>query len=69
MPPAAIVSPQVPRPRGYYSQGVWAGGLVFIAGQLPIDDDGNVVGQTAGEQTSLCLVHVASILRAGRGGT
>ena len=49
-----------------YSQGVKAGGLIFVAGQGPFDPvSGEVVGQTIQEQTAQCLRNVQAILRAG----
>lgn len=54
-------------PPGGYSQGVAAtGDLVFVAGQVAVDKDGNLVG--AGDmrqQTRQALQNVASILAAG----
>ena len=48
-----------------YSQAVKAGGLVFVAGQGPIDPrTGNVVGETIQEQTAQCLRNVSAILSA-----
>lgn len=48
-----------------YSQGVVAGGLVFVAGQGPFDPaSGAVVGDTIEEQTRQCLRNIDAILRA-----
>jgi reactive intermediate/imine deaminase len=33
----AIVTPSAPSARGHYSQAIVHGGLVFVAGQLPLD--------------------------------
>ena len=32
-----------PAPKGPYSQAIRAGGLIFVAGQIPIDLNGNLV--------------------------
>ena len=49
-----------------FSQGVKAGGFVFVAGQGPFDPDtGEVVGTTIQEQTAQCLKNIDSILQAG----
>ena len=48
-----------------YSQGVKAGGFVFVAGQGPFDPGtGEVVGTTIQEQTAQCLRNIAAILDA-----
>jgi len=48
-----------------YSQAVVAGGLVFVAGQGPIDPaTGQVVGETIQEQTRQALRNVQAILEA-----
>jgi 2-iminobutanoate/2-iminopropanoate deaminase len=48
-----------------YSQGVKAGGFVFVAGQGPFDPKtGEVVGITIQEQTAQCLKNVGAILHA-----
>ena len=47
-----------------YSQGVKAGGLVFVAGQGPFDPNtGEVAGTTIQEQTAQCLKNIAAILQ------
>jgi 2-iminobutanoate/2-iminopropanoate deaminase len=48
-----------------YSQGVKAGGFVFVAGQGPIDPNtGEVLGITIQEQTAQCLKNIEAILQA-----
>ncbi len=48
-----------------FSQGVKAGGLVFVAGQGPFDPHtGDVVGTTIQEQTAQCLRNIDAILKA-----
>ena len=62
-----ITTSGAPRPAGHYVQGLAHGGLVFVAGQLPLDPAsgalvglGDIVAQT--EQT---LANVEAILTAG----
>jgi len=62
-----IFTPLVPTPRGFYSQGVRAGDIVYISGQLPIDHEGNVVGATPGEQTRYTMQHIENIVKAAGG--
>jgi 2-iminobutanoate/2-iminopropanoate deaminase len=48
-----------------FSQGVKAGGFVFVAGQGPFDPaTGEVVGTTIQEQTAQCLKNIEAILHA-----
>ena len=48
-----------------FSQGVKAGGFVFVAGQAPLDPQtGEVVGTTIQEQTAQCLKNIDAILQA-----
>ena len=61
-----------PRPAGHYSQGIAHGGLVYVAGQLPIEA---AVGRGApgphgsvGEQTERALRNVQAILEAAGSG-
>jgi 2-iminobutanoate/2-iminopropanoate deaminase len=61
-----IISTQnAPRSLAGYSQGVKAGGFVFVAGQGPFHPEtGEVVGKTIQEQTAQCLRNVEAILQA-----
>lgn len=60
-----ISTNQAPKSLASYSQGVKAGGLIFVAGQGPFDPaTGEVVGTTIQEQTAQCLRNVEAILRA-----
>ncbi len=54
----------MPAPKGHYSPAVVHGGLVFVSGQLPVDDAGQVLGNTVQEQTQQCLQKIAEILAA-----
>ncbi|MFZ5670023.1 MAG: RidA family protein [Pseudomonadota bacterium] len=56
----------VARPGAGYSQGVAAGGAIYVAGQVSIDADGQIVG--AGDiaaQTRQTLENVRQVLLAG----
>jgi 2-iminobutanoate/2-iminopropanoate deaminase len=59
-----IASAAVVPPRGFYSQAVQAGPMLFIAGQLPLDISGQIVGQTAAEQARQALSNVRHVLQA-----
>uniref|UniRef100_I2PZ03 Endoribonuclease L-PSP, putative n=1 Tax=Desulfovibrio sp. U5L TaxID=596152 RepID=I2PZ03_9BACT len=50
---------------GPYSLGVWAGDLLFVSGQTPIDPaTGTVAATTVVEQTHQSIKNVAAILAA-----
>ena len=60
-----IATDKAPKSLAGYSQGVKAGGLIFVAGQGPFDPvTGEVVGITIQEQTAQCLRNVQAILQA-----
>ena len=64
-----IHTPTAPAPAGHYSQAIVHGGLVFVAGQLPIDPERPE--QTVGsieEQTEQALRNVGAILQAAGSG-
>ena len=64
-----ISTPSAPTPAGHYSQAVVHGGLVFVAGQLPVDPaDPSREPGTIVEQTELALANVSAILRAAGSG-
>jgi 2-iminobutanoate/2-iminopropanoate deaminase len=56
-----------PQPKGKYSQGVRAGDLLFISGQLPLDPAGELVSGTVADETRQALRNVASIVEAAGG--
>jgi 2-iminobutanoate/2-iminopropanoate deaminase len=54
-----------PKSLAGYSQGVKAGGLIFVSGQGPFDPKtGEVAGTTIQEQTAQCLRNIEAILHA-----
>lgn len=65
-----IINPNdVMAPQGGYVQGVDAGGMVFVAGQVGVGQDGRPVGDFGmAAQTRQTLANVAAVLReAGLG--
>ncbi len=64
-----IHTPTAPAPAGHYSQAIVHGGLVFVAGQLPIDPERpkQAVGSIE-EQTEQALRNVGAILQAAGSG-
>jgi len=67
-----VETQDAPRPAGHYSQGIAYGGLVYVAGQLPIDP---APGRGApgphgsvAEQTERTLRNVQAILEAAGSG-
>lgn len=66
----SISTPDAPQPAGHYSQAVVHGGLVYVAGQLPLDPaTGDVIGRGDPEaQTEQVLRNVDAVLRAAGSG-
>ena len=53
-------------PIGAYSQGLRAGGFIFVSGQGPLNPEtGQIVGTTIEEQTIRVLENIKAILAAG----
>jgi len=51
---------------GPYSHAVKSNGLLFCSGQIPLDpESGEIVGETAAEQTRQCLRNLDAIAHAG----
>lgn len=64
-PIRTIQTADAPAPAGHYSQAVVHGGLVHVAGQLPLDPaTGAVVGADIGAQAEQVLQNLAAILEA-----
>ena len=60
-----IETKTAPTPRGHYSQAIVHAGLVYVAGQLPLDPEtGAVVGDSAREQAVRTLRNVEAVLVA-----
>ncbi|MDR7486789.1 MAG: RidA family protein [Armatimonadota bacterium] len=60
-----IRSDRAPLPVGPYSQAIRAGGLLFLAGQIPLDPaTGQMVGHDIKTQTKRVLQNLAAVLEA-----
>jgi len=60
-----VASKDSPTAIGPYSLGVWAGDLLFVSGQTPIDPaTGTVIAQTVTEQAHQSIKNVRAILAA-----
>jgi 2-iminobutanoate/2-iminopropanoate deaminase len=60
----AVSSSEAPKAVGPYSQAVRAGGLLFVAGQIPLDPNGNLVEGDVVVQASRVLDNIGAILKA-----
>jgi 2-iminobutanoate/2-iminopropanoate deaminase len=59
-----VFTRNAPKSMAGYSQGVKAGGFLFVAGQGPFQPEtGDVVGKTIQEQTAQCLRNIEAILK------
>lgn len=58
-----VISDQAPRAIGPYSHAVIATGpLVFLSGQIALNSDGVLVGESVAEQTSQAFANIIHIL-------
>jgi reactive intermediate/imine deaminase len=63
--PRYLVPPTVAAPGGHYSHGTIAGGLLYVAGQLPVTPDGRkLTGAPFEEQARQVLANVQAVLDA-----
>lgn len=59
----AVESTNAPAPIGPYSQAIDTGNFLFLSGQIPLSPtSGEVVGQTAAEQTGQVLANMVAVL-------
>lgn len=69
MPKKHVATPEAPKPIGPYSQGVIAGGLLFLSGQIPLDPKTNELVQGDIEvQTEQVLKNLVAVLKAAKMG-
>jgi len=62
----AVSTSAAPQAIGPYSQGIRAGSLLFVSGQVPIDPStGNIIDGDVDAQTHRVLRNIGEILRAG----
>jgi 2-iminobutanoate/2-iminopropanoate deaminase len=69
LPKKHVATKQAPTPIGPYSQGVIAGGLLFVSGQIPIDPatDKLIQGDIAA-QTEQVLKNILAVLKEAKMG-
>ena len=62
----AVSTASAPKAIGPYSQGVRAGSLLFVSGQVPIDPaTGQIIPGDIGAQTHRVFQNIGEILKAG----
>jgi 2-iminobutanoate/2-iminopropanoate deaminase len=60
-----VINPARKASTGAYSDGVTAGGFLFVSGQAALDmETGKIIPGTIEEQTELTLHHIESVLKA-----
>jgi 2-iminobutanoate/2-iminopropanoate deaminase len=65
MSKSVIYSPQAPEPIGPYSQAVQAGGLLFVSGQIAIDQvTGKIISNDIKSETEQVMKNIEAILTA-----
>jgi len=62
-----VLSEEAPQPSGGYSQGIVAGGFLYLAGQGPFDAAGVRVGATIAEQVRQVLENLDAVAHAAGG--
>ena len=63
-----IKSAEAPAPVGPYSQAVMSGNLIFVSGQIALDESGNLLDASIEGQTRLIFRNITAILKeAGSG--
>jgi 2-iminobutanoate/2-iminopropanoate deaminase len=61
-----VSTADAPKAQGPYSQAVRAGGLLFVAGQIPLDPvTGDLVGGDVVAQARRVLDNIGAVLKAG----
>ena len=64
-----VISADAPKPIGPYSQGVVAGGFMFLSGQIPLDPRTNeLVGDGIEAQTEQVLKNLLAVLKEAKMG-
>jgi 2-iminobutanoate/2-iminopropanoate deaminase len=62
----AVSTPSAPKAIGPYSQGIRAGSLLFVSGQVPIDPaTGQMIDGDIAAQTRRVFANIGEILKAG----
>jgi 2-iminobutanoate/2-iminopropanoate deaminase len=62
----AVSSAEAPKAVGPYSQAVRAGGFLFLAGQIPLDPNGNLVDGDVVVQARRVLDNIGAVLKAAQ---
>ena len=63
-----VKSNSAPAPVGPYSQAVTSNGFIFVSGQIPLDDNGQLLNGDIKQQTRLIFKNIEAILNeAGSG--
>jgi reactive intermediate/imine deaminase len=62
--PQPIVTQDAPTPKAAYSQGIDAGVLVMVSGQLGVDPSTGEIPDDVGNETMLVMKHIRAVLVA-----
>lgn len=63
----AIKTRNAPEPRGHYSQAVRMGNFLFVSGQLPLAQDGQLINGTLADEAAQAIGNVRAIVEAAGG--
>ena len=64
----AVISDAAPGAIGPYSQGIRAGNMIFVSGQIPIDARSGGIPEGISAQTEQSLINVREVLKAAGAG-
>jgi reactive intermediate/imine deaminase len=59
-----VTATNAPAPSGGYSQGIAAGGLLFLSGQGPFDAEGQLVGESLEQQVRQVFANLQAVAEA-----
>ena len=60
----AIYTDPTQKPKGHYAPAIIHNGIVYVSGQLPMNEKGEAELGTIEEQTKLCMKNMEAILKA-----
>jgi 2-iminobutanoate/2-iminopropanoate deaminase len=60
----AVYPPSMQMPKGHYAPAIIHNGIVYVSGQLPINENGEAETGDIEKQTELCLRNIETILKS-----
>ncbi len=60
-----VYSDKAPAPIGPYSQAVKVNGILYVSGQIGLDNKGNLINESLEQETDQVMKNLGNILKAG----